>query len=73
MEQTLPMLLEHMSSPQVFSGFRVTESLVLCEMFCRSLLVFLSVFFCPLCCLSFFDLQIQITPLISSDSSSTHD
>jgi len=72
-EQTLPTLPEHLSSPQVFSGFHVTGSLVLCEMFCRSLFVVLSVFFWPLCCLSFFDLQIQITPLVSSNSSSTHD
>ena len=33
-------------------------------MFCRSLLYF---FFCPLCCLFFFDIQILITPLVSSD------
>ena len=29
-EQELPTLLEHMSSPPVFSGVRVTRSLVLC-------------------------------------------
>jgi hypothetical protein len=33
---TLP---EHLSSPTVFSGVRVTRSLVLCVMFCRSLFV----------------------------------
>ena len=33
---------------------RVTRSLYV--MFCRSLFVLLSFFFCPLCCLSFFDL-----------------
>ena len=38
-------------------------------MFCRSLFVFLSFFFLPLCCLSFFDLRILITPLLSSNSS----
>ena len=37
-EQELLILPEHMSSPSVFSGVRVTRSLVLC-MFCRSLLV----------------------------------
>jgi hypothetical protein len=62
----------------VFSGVRVTRSLVLC-VFCRSLFilfllaivlsVLLSFFFWPLCCLSF-DLRILITPLVSSNSSS---
>ena len=42
---------------------RVTRSLVLCAMFCRSLFVLLSFFFWPLCSLSFFDLLILITPL----------
>jgi hypothetical protein len=50
-----------MSSPPDFSGVRVTRSLVLCVMFCRS-------FFWPLCCL-FFDLRIPITHLVSSNSS----
>jgi hypothetical protein len=62
-------LPEYLSSPPVFSGVRVTRSLVLCVMFCRSLFVLLSVFFRPLCCLSFFDLQFLITPLVSSNSS----
>ena len=35
-------------------------------MFCRSLFVLLSLFFGPLCCLSFFDFRILITPLIST-------
>jgi hypothetical protein len=34
--------------------------------FCRSLFVRLSFFFWPLCCLSFFDLRILITPLVFS-------
>jgi len=50
-------------------GDRVTRSLVLCVMFCRSLFVLLCFFFRPLCFLSFFDLPILITPLISSNSS----
>ena len=41
---------------------------VMC-MYCRSLLVHLTFFFWPLCCLSF-DLRILINPLISSNSSS---
>ena len=53
----------------VFSGVRVTRSLVFCVMFCRSLFVFLSFFFWPLCCLSCFDLRILITPLVSSNFS----
>ena len=36
-----PLILpEHLSSPPVFSGLRVTRSLVFCVMFCRSLFVF---------------------------------
>jgi hypothetical protein len=38
----LPALLEHLSSPPVYSGVRVTRPLVLCEMFCRSLFVLFS-------------------------------
>ena len=67
-QQELFTLPEHLSSPPVFSGVRVTQSLVLCVMFCRSLLIFLSFFFLPLCFLSF-DLRILITPFVSSNSS----
>ena len=42
----------HLSSPPVFSGVRVTQSIVLCVVFCRSS----------------FDLRILITPLVSSNS-----
>ena len=59
--QELPTLPEHLSSSPVFSGVRVTRSLVLCVMFCRSLFVLSSFYFWPLCCLSF-DLRILITP-----------
>jgi hypothetical protein len=45
------------SSFPVFSGVPVSRSLVLCVMFCRSLLVLLSFFFWPSCCLSFFYLR----------------
>ena len=62
-----------MHSPQsVFSGVRVTRSLLLCVLFCRSLFVLLSFFFWPWCCLSFFDLRILITHLVSSNSSWNH-
>jgi hypothetical protein len=43
------------------SGIRVTQSLVLCVVFCRSLFVLLSFFFWPLCWLSC-DLRIRIVP-----------
>jgi hypothetical protein len=48
----------------VFSGVRVTQSLVLCVCFVDCCLSF---FFWPLCCLFFFDIQILITPLVSSN------
>jgi hypothetical protein len=35
--------------------------------FCRSLFVLLSFFFCPLCCLPFFSWWFLITPLVSFD------
>ena len=47
-------LSEHLGSPPVFSGVRVTRSLVLCVVFCRLLFVPLSFFFWLLCCLAFF-------------------
>jgi hypothetical protein len=64
-EQELLTLPEYPSSPSVFSGVRVTRSLVLCVMFCRSFVFF----FWPLCCLFFFDIPILITSLVSSNSS----
>ena len=45
-------------APLVFSGVRVTRSLVLCLYFVDRCLSF---FFWPLCCLYFFDLRILIT------------
>jgi hypothetical protein len=57
----------HIVHPLGFNGVRVTRSLVLCVMFCRSLFVPLSFFFRPLYCLSFY-LRIFITPLASSNS-----
>ena len=44
-----------------FSGVRVTRFAVLC-------VCCLSFFFWPLCCLYFFDIQIFITPFVSSNS-----
>ena len=68
-EQELLTLPEHRSSPPVFNGIRVTRSLVLCACFVD---LYLSLFFWPLCCLSFFDLRILIFPLVSSNSSFYH-
>ena len=67
-EQELPTLPEHLSSPPVVSGIRLTGSLMLCVMLCRSLFVLFSFFFWSLC-LSFFGLWILITALISSNCS----
>ena len=62
-EQEMPILPEHLSSPRVLVWVR---SLVLCVCFVDRCL---SLFYWPLCCLSFFDLRILITPLVSSNSS----
>ena len=69
MEQELFTLPEHLSSIQVFSGVRVTWSLVFCEVLYRSLFVLLSLFAWLLSCLHFFYLRILITLLVSSSSS----
>jgi hypothetical protein len=61
-EQELLTLPEHWSLSPVFSGVRVARSFrVSCVVFCRSLFVLLSLFLCPLCCVSFFELWILIT------------
>jgi len=66
--QELLTLSEYLSSPPVFSGVRVTRSLVLCVCFVDRCLYF---FFWPLCCLFFCDIRILITPLVYSNSSYT--
>ena len=63
-EQKLLTLPEHLSSPAVFSGVRVTRSLVLC-LFC----VDRCLSFCPFSFGHFVLLQILITSLVSSNSS----
>jgi hypothetical protein len=63
--------LYHPEAPEFtpcFSGVRVTRSSVLCVWFVESCLSFCLCFCSPLCCLSFFDLRIPITPLVSSSS-----
>jgi hypothetical protein len=69
-EQELLTLPEHLSSPPVFSGVRVTRSLVLYHYVCfvYRCLSFSTFFFWPLCCL-FFDIRILIAPFVSSNSS----
>jgi len=65
-EQELLTLPENLSSSSVFSGVRVARSLVFCVVIGRLLFVLLSYFFNLVwCCLSFFDLLIQIFPLES--------
>ena len=61
-EQEPLTLAEHRSSPPVLSRVRVTRSCVCFIDQCLS--------FWPLCFLSFFDLRILITSLVSSNSSS---
>ena len=48
------------------SVIRVAQSLDFCVVFCRPLFVFLSFFFRPLYCLSIFELQSLVTPLLVS-------
>jgi len=68
-EQELLILPEHLRSPPVFSVVRVARSVVFHVMLFRSLFVRLSLFFWPLCCLSFIDLRLLIIPFVSSNFS----
>ena len=61
-EHELLTLLEHLSSPPDISGVRVARSLVLCTVFCKSVVALLSFFFLLLYYLYFFDLRLLITP-----------
>jgi hypothetical protein len=56
--------------PNVFSVIRVTRSLVLCVCFVDRCLSFCPFSFWSLCCLFFFDIQILISLLVSSNASS---
>ena len=69
-EQELLTLPEHLSSSPIFSGVHVTRSLVLCVIFVYRYFFF-CIFLLALCCLSYFDLRILISPLVSSNSSNT--
>jgi len=65
-EQELFTFTEHLSSSPVFSGVHVTQCLVVC-VFCRSLFVLFPFFIWPSYCLSFFDLRIFVSLLVSSN------
>jgi len=54
-----------MRFPPVYSGIRGARSLISCVVFCRSLFILLFFFIWSLYCMSF-DLQLLITPLVSS-------
>jgi hypothetical protein len=43
-EKELLTLPEHASSPPVFSGVRVAQPLVFCEVFCKSLFFFVIIY-----------------------------
>ena len=63
---------QHLSSPLIFSGVRVTRVLVLCVCFvdrCLSFCIFFCLAIVLSVCLRFFDLRILGTPLLSSNSS----
>jgi hypothetical protein len=70
-EQGTAYTSEHLNSSRYLVGVRVTRSLVLYVLFCRSC-VPLSFLFLPLNWLSFFDLRIMITSVVSSNSSWIH-
>ena len=69
-EQELLTPPEHLSSSPVFSGVRVTWSLVLYVCFVDRCFFFCTFSFGHCVCLFFFDVRILITPLVSSISSS---
>jgi hypothetical protein len=50
-----------------FCGVHTAQSVVFCVVFCISLFFFLSLFFWPLYYLSFCDIRLWITPLVSSN------
>ena len=68
-EQELLTLPGHLSSPPVYSGARVAQSLAFCVVFGSSLFVSLTFSFWSLYFLFFFDLQLLQIRLISSNCS----
>ena len=63
MEQEILTLLEHLKSLPTFSGVRDGRSLIIGEVLCTSLFV---IFFLPWYCLTFLDVCLLITVLVSS-------
>ena len=61
--QTLLTIPDYLSSPPVFSGVRVTRSLVVCVCLADRCLYFCTFFFWSLCCLFFFDIRILVASL----------
>ena len=70
-EQELFTIPGRLSSPPCFNKVHVPRSLVLCVMFCWSLIVLLFFFFWSLSCMYLSDLQLLITPLVFSNCSSS--
>jgi hypothetical protein len=68
-KQELLVLPEHLGSPRIFSGDRITRSLGLCVMLCRSLFVLLYIELSVLVRLTVSDWRFLIAPLIYSYSS----
>ena len=67
-EHILPTLPEHLRTcPFCFRRVLAVRALVFYLMFCRPLFVLFSFFFCPLYCLSFFDVRLLIASLVSSN------
>ena len=67
-EQELLTLPEHLSSPPVISGVRVTRSFVFYVCFVDRCLPFCTFFLLSLCCLFLLDIRIMIAPLVFSNS-----
>jgi hypothetical protein len=70
-EQELLTLPWHLGSPPCFSMVHVPRSLVLCVMFCWSLIVLLSFFCWSMSCMYLSDLQLLITLFVFSNCSSS--
>ena len=66
-EQELLTILVHLSSPPSYSGVLAAQTLVFCLVLYLRFFVFLSLSFRPLYCLSFFNLWLLITTLVSSN------
>ena len=66
-EQEPPSIPKHMNLPSDLIRVCFAQCLVFCVDFSRSLFVLSFFLSYPLCCLSFFVLQLLITPIVSSN------